>query len=78
MKTWKRVLKQGKGTAQLINTAPPHCTSYLASFWTIRIKLHLFNSQFSSGISIITQIYSAKCTLTQQFAKSPISWSSWC
>lgn len=52
--------------------------TYLAGFWTIRIKLNLFNGQFSSGISIITQIHSAKCTLTQQFTKSPVGWSSWC
>lgn len=52
--------------------------TYLAGFRTIGIKLNLFYSQFSSSISIVTQIYSAKCTLTQQFTKSPVSWSSWC
>lgn len=50
--------------------------SYLAGLWTLRIKLDLFDRQFTSSICIVAKVHTSEGSLAQQLSKPPVGWSA--
>lgn len=46
--------------------------SNLAGLWTVWVELDLFHSEFSARVSIVTEEYPSKSSLTQQLSQAPV------